>query len=92
MINLALTSHFTPIIKQPQHLKLRSLSRLDSVNIFSMPNRIKNSDITAMFNGLLQLVKENSRQEQNEKYLQLKLRCSRLQYLYNKLRKRLYNK
>ena len=57
-----------------------------------MPTRIKNSDINAMFNGLLGLIKDKFNQEQNEKYLQLKLQYSRLQYLYNKLKTKLYKK
>ena len=92
MINLALKSTFNPILKQPQRLKLTKLNRLERVNIFAMPSRINNNDITSMFKGLLGLVKEQSRQEQSEKYLQLKLQYARLQYLYNKLRAKLYKR
>ena len=92
MIKLALTSNFSPILKHPQYLKLTGLARLERVNITAMPSAISNSDISAMFNGLLNLIKDKLSHEQNAKYLQLKLEYSRLQYLYNKLRVQFYKK
>jgi hypothetical protein len=92
MSNLKTKNLNTPIIKQPQNIKLSKVSRLESINIFSIPNQIKNVDITAMFNGILRIIKESCQQEQNEKYLRLKLQYSKLQYLYNKLKKKVYKK
>ena len=92
MSNLKTKNLNTPIIKQPQNIKLSKVSRLESVNIFSIPNQIKNVDITAMFNGILRIIKESCQQEQNGKYLRLKLQYSKLQYLYNKLKKKVYKK
>ena len=65
---------------------------MDEVNEatgFLVSSKIKNRDITSMFNGLLTLVKEQARQEQNEKYLQLKLKYTKLKYLYTKLKEQL---
>ena len=84
MINLAVKELYKSIIKQPINVKLSKTHHLKRINIFAVPTRIKNNDINAMFNGLLKLVMESCRQEQSEKYLQLKLQYSRLQYLYNK--------
>ena len=92
MTNLKIKYLNIPIIKQAQSIKLSRVSRLESVNIFSIPNQIKNDDINAMFNGLLRLIKDTCQQEQSEKYLRLKLQYSRLQYLYNKLKKKIYKK
>ncbi|MBO5910250.1 MAG: hypothetical protein J6Q15_01940 [Clostridia bacterium] len=66
MSNLAIQQNIKPILKQPQQLKLKSISRLESIHIFAMPTRIRNTDITAMFNGLLALIREKSQQEQSE--------------------------
>ncbi|MBO5721237.1 MAG: hypothetical protein J6R61_06925, partial [Bacteroidales bacterium] len=84
MTNLKIKRSNISIIKQAQNVKLSKVSRLESINIFSIPNQIKNDDINAMFNGLLRLIKDSYQQEQNEKYLKLKLQYSKLQYLYNK--------
>ena len=92
MTNLKIKRSNISIIKQAQNVKLSKVSRLESINIFSIPNQIKNDDINAMFNGLLRLIKDSYQQEQNEKYLKLKLQYSKLQYLYNKLKKKVYKK
>lgn len=92
MMNLAINKHFNPVIKQRLDIKLKGLASLNHIHIFAMPTRIKNNDINAMFNGLMGLIKEKVAQEYSEKYLQLKLQYSRLQYLYNKLKFRLLNK
>ena len=84
MINLAINNYLKPVIKRPQALTLKPLYKLESVKIFAMPTRIKDRDISAMFNGLLALLKEKVQQEQTEKYLQLKLKYTRLQKLYNR--------
>lgn len=72
------------IIKQKIYLKLKPLSRLESINIFTMPTKIQDRDITAMFNGLLALLSEKIKQEQTEKYLRLKLKYDRLNNLYHR--------
>ena len=72
----------TPIIKQKILIKLKALSKLEGINIFAMPTRIKDGDIKAMFNGLLALLSEKIKQEQTEKYLRLKLKYNRLKQLY----------
>ena len=77
-------------LKQCLQLKLSKIKRLESVDIFSMPSKINDKDISSMFNGLLRLLKEKIQQEQCEKYLRLKLKYSRLKYLYNKLKTKLY--
>ena len=74
--------HKTPIIKQKILIKLKPLSKLEGINIFAMPTRIKDGDIKAMFNGLLSLLSEKIKQEQTEKYLRLKLKYNRLKQLY----------
>ena len=78
MINL----HTNPIVKQKILLKLKPMSKLESINIFTMPTIIKDADIKAMFNGLLSLLSEKIKQEQTEKYLRLKLKYRRLKQLY----------
>ena len=72
----------TAIIKQKTLIKLKALSKLEDINIFAMPTRIKDGDIKAMFNGLLALLGEKIKQEQTEKYLRLKLKYNRLKLLY----------
>ena len=74
----------TPILKQKILFKLKPLSMLEDINIFAMPTRIKDSDIKAMFNGLLALLGEKIKQEQTEKYLKLKLKYNRLKQLYHR--------
>ncbi|MBQ7880549.1 MAG: hypothetical protein IJ358_01740 [Clostridia bacterium] len=86
MINTAKIIKFKPILKQNYKLTLKPLSRLENINIFAMPSKIKDKDIIAMFKGLLSLVKEKAQQEQTEKYLKLKLKYNRLKYLYDKAR------
>ena len=86
MINLAVKPSLKPILKQCQHFKLKSLNKLENINIFAMPTRIKDRDIQAMFSGLISLLKEKIKQEESEKYLRLKLKYLRLKYLYNKLK------
>lgn len=86
MINLALKPIFKPLLKNNIHLQLKSMHKLESVRIFTMPTKIKDRDINAMFSGLLALLKEKVQQEQSEKYLHLKLKYSRLKYLYNKIK------
>ena len=71
-----------PIIKQKTSIKLKALSKLENINIFAIPTRIKDGDIKAMFNGLLALLGEKIKQEQTEKYLRLKLKYNRLKQLY----------
>ena len=69
-----LTNVDRPILKQNIKLKLKPAAAIESVRIFSMPCKIKDTDINAMFSGLIRLVREKASQEQNEKYLQLKLK------------------
>ena len=78
---------YHPILKQPINAKLIPLSKLESIKIFAMPTKIKDKDIIAMFKGLLALMREKNQQEQTEKYLNLKLKYNRLQYLYKKSKK-----
>ena len=73
-----------PIIKQYIHLNLKPLSKLENIKIFTMPTRIRDKDIIAMFKGVLNLMREQIRQEQTEKFLHLKLKYERLKYLYSK--------
>ena len=85
MINLANTQPIlTPKLKQRLQVKLKAINRIESINIFTMPTKIKDRDISAMFNGLLALLREKVQQEQSEKYLRLKLKYERLKYLYSK--------
>jgi len=77
---------YTPIIKYAIKLKLKAIKSLENINIFTMPTRIKNQDLTAMFSGLISLVREKVRQEQVEKYLRLKLKYDRLHKQYCKLK------
>ena len=80
--NLVMRNLHTPILKQKILFKLKPLSKLEDINIFAMPSRIKDGDIKAMFNGLLALLGEKIKQEQTEKYLRLKLKYNRLKQLY----------
>ena len=75
---------YTPILKQNIFLQLKPLSKLESIKIFAMPTKIQDKDIVAMFKGLLALMREKNQQEQTEKYLNLKLKYNRLEYLYKK--------
>jgi len=83
MFNLAIQPN-KPMLKHPIAIRLKSLPRLESINIFTMPSRIKDRDINAMFNGLIALIKEKVQQEQSERYLRLQLKYNRLQQLYTK--------
>ncbi|MBQ8522357.1 MAG: hypothetical protein IJ458_01680 [Clostridia bacterium] len=87
MINLAFKPINTCYLKQNLRLHLKRVDKLESIHIFSMPTKIRDSDISAMFNGLLALLREKVKQEQNEKYLLLKLKYARLKSLYNKTKK-----
>lgn len=82
--NLVMKNLHTSIIKQRTLFKLKPLSKLESINIFALPTRIKDTDIKAMFNGLLALLGEKIKQEQTEKYLRLKLKYNRLKQLYHR--------
>lgn len=88
MINLATNPHFKSLIKQKISIKLKPLHSLENINIFAMPPKIKDKDIIAMFNGVLALMREKIQQEQTEKYLKLKLKYTRLKYLYDKIKLR----
>lgn len=86
MINIVHKQKTYPILKQNIKLHIKGVNKIEPVKIFSMPSKIKDSDINAMFNGLLNLIKEKFKQEQCEKYLNLKLKYERLKYLYDKLK------
>ena len=73
-------------LKQKCNLKLKPLKALETVHIFAMPTKIQDKDITAMFKGVLNLMREKIQQEQTEKFLTLKLKYDRLKYLYDKAR------
>lgn len=77
------------IVKTPLKLKLKPITKLEKVKIFAMPTKIKSKDINSMFNGVLALLNEKVKQEQSEKYLNLQLKYTRLQMLYNNLKKQL---
>lgn len=72
------------IIKQGYDIKLKSVDRLENVDIFCMPSKITNNDIMAMFKGLLNLMREKLQQEQTSKYLAMKLKYNRLKYIHQK--------
>ena len=91
MKNLAVKHTSSAILKQHIHLNLKGLARLENINIFTIPSRIKTTDINAMFNGLLALLNEKVKQEQSEKYFQLQLKYNRLKYLYNIAKQQLKN-
>lgn len=76
--------HFKSLLKQNIHLHLKPIKKLENINIFAIPSRIQDKDILAMFKGVLALMREKVEQEQTEKYLKLKLKYSRLKYLYYK--------
>ena len=78
---------YNSILKQNLFLKLKPLSKLECIKIFAMPTKIQDKDILAMFKGLLALMREKNQQEQTEKYLNLKLKYNRLEYLYKKSKK-----
>ncbi len=92
MLNIVNKLNIKPFVKQPIYLKLKPMYKLESIHIFSMPTRIKDRDIKAMFNGLLGLLREKERQEQNEKYFQLQLKYNRLKQVYLNLKKISHNK
>ena len=77
-------NNFKPVLKQHTPIKLKPLSALEHVKIFAIPSRIQDKDITSLFKGLLTLLREKVQQEQTEKYLLLKLKYDRLNYLYQK--------
>ena len=87
MINPQHTNNYYPILKQKISVHLKPLNSLNSITIYSIPTRIKDRDIIAMFNGVSQLLREKIKQEYNEKYLNLKLKYDRLKYLYDKLKR-----
>lgn len=80
--NLVMKHLHTSIIKQRLYLNLKPSSKLEDINIFALPSRIKDSDIKAMFNGLLALLEEKVKQDQTAKYLNLKIKYNRLKQLY----------
>ena len=87
MINAIKLTTIKPILKQNIKLTLKPLHNIESVNIFTMPSKIQDKDIIAMFKGVMGLMREKLQQEQTEKYLKLKLKYSRLKYLYDKLKR-----
>ena len=87
MINTLPLTKFKPTVKQYIKLQLKPLAKLETISIFAMPSRINDKDIIAMFKGVLNLMREQIKQEQTEKFLQLKLKYDRLKYLYNKSKK-----
>ena len=87
MINAIKLTTIKPILKQNIKLTLKPLHNIESVNIFAMPSKIQDKDIIAMFKGVMGLMREKLQQEQTEKYLKLKLKYSRLKYLYDKLKR-----
>lgn len=84
MLNTAKIIIHKPILKQDVRLILKPINKLESINIFTLPTRIQDKDIVAMFKGVLSLMREKIKQEQTEKFLALKLKYDRLKYLYNK--------
>lgn len=87
MINAIKLTTIKPILKQNIKLTLKPLHNIESVTIFTMPSKIQDKDIIAMFKGVMGLMREKLQQEQTEKYLKLKLKYSRLKYLYDKLKR-----
>ena len=80
------------MIKQKiYNLNIKPIHNLQNVNIFAMPSKISNQDILAMFNGLMALMREKNEQDQMQKFLNLKMRYSRLKTLYDKSRSQLKN-
>ena len=73
-----------PILKQTFKLRLKALPSLENIKIFAIPTRIKDSDILAMFKGVISLIREKIQQEQTERFLNLKLKYDRLKYLYDR--------
>ncbi|MBQ3502194.1 MAG: hypothetical protein IJA72_00825, partial [Clostridia bacterium] len=72
MINtVEVLNTYKPILKQYTNVKLKAISSISSVNIFTIPSRIQDKDISSMFKGLLALLREKIQQEQSEKYLNL---------------------
>jgi len=86
MINTNKLTIKKPILKCRIKLKLKPLHNLENINILAIPSCIKDTDIIAMFKGLINLLREKFQQEQVEKFLNLKLKYNRLKYLYNKLK------
>lgn len=80
------------VLKQSLFFKLKSLHKLENIKILSMPSKIKDKDILALFNGVISLVKEKVAQEQTQKLITLKLKYNKIKYLYNKLKLNLKNK
>ena len=80
-------AYFTnKIVQVCKNLKCGKISKLEQINIFTMPSRINDKDIISMFKGLLSLMNEKSNQQQTEKYLTLKLKYERLKFLYTRLK------
>ena len=73
-----------PILKQHTKTRLKPLNKIEHINICTLPTKINDKDIMAMFNGIIRLVREKINQEQTEKFLKLKLKYDQLKYLYNK--------
>ena len=86
MINTVKKLLHKPTLKQYTRLKLKHIQKLENINIYTMPTRIRDNDIIAMFKGVVSLMREKIKQEQTEKFLSLKLKYDRLKYLYNKAR------
>ena len=86
MLNIKSLKIKQSILKQNLNVKLVPLKQLKNINIFLLPSKIKNSDINAMFGGVLSLFKQKIIQEQNEKYIRLKLQYQHLKNLYLKLK------
>lgn len=88
-IKLFVVNHLIMIKQKVYNLNLKPLHSLQSVSIFSMPSRIRDKDILAMFNGLLALMREKNEQDNLQKFLKLKMKYSRLKNLYDKSRSQL---
>lgn len=78
---------FKPLLKQNLKFKLKPLEKLENIDILTIPSKIQDKDILAMFKGVLSLMREKMQQEQTDKYLKLQLKYTRLKYLYNRLKK-----
>ena len=86
MKNIITPSKSKYIINQKLNIKLRAIHELQPISIFTLPTRINDRDIAAMFKGLINLIREKIKQEQTESFLQLKLKYQRLKFLHEKLK------
>ena len=80
------------MVKQKVYnLSIKPIHKLQNINIFSMPSRISDKDVLAMFNGLLALIRKKNEQDHLQEFLTLKLKYSKLKTLYDKSRSQLNN-